>query len=113
VKAFAEGDTIVMTESCSGSSKGEVIVLKRDSDGELHAGKCSCTGKWKLYVPPEVPKGGAKMMNSIKDYMKKHQDVIFTLVIIILVDHFVFNGALKNKIKETLEGILDTTKKVA
>lgn len=42
---------------------------------------------------------GESKMKAVKDYFEKHQETCITLGIIILVDHFVFNGAFQDKIK--------------
>ena len=49
---------------------------------------------------------GKTMLGNVKGYIEKHKDVIFTLGLVILVDHFLFRGALRERIKGTIEGVL-------
>jgi hypothetical protein len=53
-------------------------------------------------------KGGSRM-EVFKSYLAKHQDSLITLAIIILVDHFLFDGALRERIKSSVEKILGHT----
>mgnify|MGYP001578597155 FL=1 len=46
------------------------------------------------------------MLGEVKEYIGKHKDVIFTLGLVILIDHFLFEGALRNRIKGTVEGVI-------
>jgi len=54
----------------------------------------------------EPPKRRKTMLENVKGYIEKHKDVIFTLGLVILVDHFLFKGALRERIKKTVEGVL-------
>ncbi len=60
------------------------------------------------YIPPQTPKKKEekKMLGKIKEYVDEHKNIIFTLGLIILVDHFLFKGALKERIKTSIEGVL-------
>lgn len=49
--------------------------------------------------------------NMIRDYLNRHKDVVFTLVMAILVDHFVLGGALRHRIKRVIEAALDRIEK--
>jgi hypothetical protein len=64
------------------------------------------TRNFKLYKPATQPKGVTKMGDMIKKYWVEHQDVLMTVGIVMLVDHFLFGGALREKIKTTLENFL-------
>ena len=44
---------------------------------------------------------------SFKQFLSKHSSIIFTLVAAVLIDHFLFDGGLRNKIKQTIERQLD------
>jgi hypothetical protein len=46
------------------------------------------------------------MLDNVKGYVEKHKDMLFTLGLVILVDHFLFKGALRERIKATVEGAL-------
>ena len=59
----------------------------------------------------DVEKKGSDMVSNFKSYFEKHQDVIITIAVVVLLDHFLFNGALRNKIQNTVEKFLDGAKK--
>jgi uncharacterized protein (DUF2164 family) len=48
------------------------------------------------------------MLSRLKDYLRKHEDIFFTLAIAMLVDHFFFNGAFRQKIEAIVEKMLDS-----
>lgn len=50
-------------------------------------------------------KGG--YMNSLKEYISKHRDIFFTIGFILVLDHFVFNGAFKKKLEDFIHSFLD------
>jgi hypothetical protein len=54
---------------------------------------------------------GVSMLSNVKEYFQKNRDVVFTLILCILVDKFVFNGAFTAKIKNTIDKLLDDTHK--
>ena len=67
----------------------------------------SASGMSTFYGQPIVtPKRRRTMFENVKDYIGKHRDIIFTLGLVIIVDHFLFKGALRERIKGTIEGIL-------
>lgn len=51
------------------------------------------------------PKEG-KVIESVKGYINKHRDFLMTLVLVLVVDHIVFKGALREKIKTVVDGAL-------
>lgn len=53
-------------------------------------------------------RGTMKMM---KEYLEKHKDAIFTVALVMLVDHFIFGGAFREKIKITIEALLEKAQK--
>lgn len=57
-------------------------------------------------MPEPQPKRRKTMLENVKGYIEKHKDMIFTLGLVILVDHFLFKGALRERIKSTVEGAL-------
>ena len=56
--------------------------------------------------PTTIKKENKKMLDNVKGYVEKHKDIIFTLGLIILVDHFLFKGALRSRVKDSIEGVL-------
>jgi hypothetical protein len=57
-------------------------------------------------IQPAVQKRRFNMMENVKGYVEKYKDMIFTLGLVILIDHFMFKGALRERIKTTIEGAL-------
>lgn len=53
-----------------------------------------------------VKKKEAKKMSMVREYINKHRDVIFTLGVALLVDHFILNGALRHRIQRVIEAAL-------
>ena len=51
-------------------------------------------------------KGNYKMLDQLKDYFKKHQEIFMTVFFVLLEDHFFFNGALRERVKKLVEGLL-------
>ena len=57
-------------------------------------------------------KRGTKMekptiTDHLKDYIERHRDTFFTLLVIIVIDHLFLHGALREKVKTTTEGLLN------
>lgn len=48
-----------------------------------------------------------KQMNGLKKFFEKHQDTLYMIAIVVLVDHFFLKGALRARIEKTLTGLLD------
>lgn len=46
------------------------------------------------------------IMKLFRDYLEAHRDTIFTLVLILLADHFVFKGAFSETIKAAFSKLL-------
>ena len=85
----------------------------RDDQGE--AKECACGSveeARKAYrnVMNQLTKRRSPM-ETIKGYFKKHEETCMTLAIIILVDHFIFNGSFRQKIKDLVDGLLTKTSK--
>ena len=57
-------------------------------------------------LKPKIKKEEKGMFQNVKDYIGKHRDMLFTLGLIVIVDHFLFNGALRERIKGSIEGML-------
>lgn len=70
-------------------------------------------GSYASFIPPQSSlmldkeKEKKTMFKSLKEYADKHKDVLFTLVFILVLDHFIFNGAMREKVKSVLEGMLN------
>jgi hypothetical protein len=51
-------------------------------------------------------KGGRTMFDEVKGYFRKNADTVMTVGLVVLVDHFLFDGALRERIKKMLSNIL-------
>lgn len=58
---------------------------------------------WSLYKQTNT----GSHMKALKEYFNKHREVFYTLGIIILVDHFIFDGAFTKRLKVTINKLLD------
>lgn len=47
------------------------------------------------------------MLRELRQYLSDHRDLIFTVVLVALVDAFFLDGALKSRLKSILSGIID------
>jgi hypothetical protein len=47
------------------------------------------------------------MLESLKSYIEKNQDTFFTIALVVLLDHYLFEGALRSRLKSTVELMLD------
>lgn len=58
--------------------------------------------------PQKVIYPGKKvtMFGSIKKYLDDHRDLLLTIVVLVLVDSFVFDGAFKEKIKQLIDRVI-------
>ena len=59
-----------------------------------------------LYPGERIGKGNS-MIDSFKKFYKSHEDVLFPLMIVIVLDHFFNNGALRERIVQIAQGLLD------
>lgn len=64
-----------------------------------------------IYLKIFTKKGDKNMLNSFKDYLAKHKEVFWTLAIVFVIDHVVFNGAFKSKLQGMVEKLLDGAQK--
>lgn len=47
------------------------------------------------------------MLENIKDYLKSHKDILFTIVVLVIVDKLVFKGAFSEKAKNLINKLTD------
>jgi len=53
----------------------------------------------------------AKVMNYVRDYFIKHRELLMGLTLVILLDHFIFGGAFREKTQKIVHALLDKTEK--
>lgn len=47
------------------------------------------------------------MMDRVKSYIERHEDVLITIGIIILIDQFIFAGAFREKLKGLVDSMIN------
>ena len=60
---------------------------------------------------PTQSKGERTMMNQVKSYFESNKDTYITLAVVILIDHFIFDGAFREKTKDLVDRLLTKTSK--
>lgn len=53
--------------------------------------------------------GGWRVLQEVKNYMADNRDLVFTICLVAIADQFLFEGALRERIKKLIEGILTKT----
>jgi hypothetical protein len=51
-----------------------------------------------------------KRMSGMKEYFTKHRDTFFTIAVVVVLDHFIFKGALRSKLQSLVERLLEPKK---
>jgi len=59
----------------------------------------------------EEAKKGSTMTKYVKEYFEAHKDTVFTVALIVLLDHFILGGALRDKIKAMVEKLINGAEK--
>jgi hypothetical protein len=49
----------------------------------------------------------SNMLESAKEYLKENKSIIMTIAVVLIVDHLVFGGAFREKVKSLVNGLLD------
>lgn len=57
----------------------------------------------------EVSKGekSMKLVSSLTDYVEKHKDLLFSVVLVLVLDHYVFEGKFRQKIEKLVDSFLE------
>ena len=50
-------------------------------------------------------------MDSLREWFQKHSDTLITVAVVIVIDHFLFNGSLRERLKDLLNGLLSRCEK--
>lgn len=51
------------------------------------------------------------MLDSVKEYLKENKQIIMTIAVVLIVDHLVFGGAFREKVKSLVDGLLSKAQK--
>ena len=60
------------------------------------------------FITKQNNKEKLTMMETVKKYYKEHEDVLFPLLVVIVLDHFFNNGGLRERIVAMAQGLLDS-----
>jgi hypothetical protein len=99
-------DTIITERRLAGMPMSDIYMQSQYPQSSSFIG--TGLGNYASSIPicPPPPQRRKTMLENVKGYIEKHKDIIFTLGLVILVDHFLFKGALRKRIKKTVEGVL-------
>jgi len=50
-------------------------------------------------------------MSWLKEYMSENRHTIITLAVIVVLDHYIFDGSFRKKLKGIIDKVLDQTTK--
>jgi len=59
------------------------------------------------FKPVATKEKTMQFTESLKTYISKNQDTFFTVALIIVLDHYLFDGSLRDKLKKSVENLLD------
>lgn len=70
------------------------------------------TGTWPitdftLAKKTVIQSKGNTMLNDMKNYFGKNKDIFFTLGAVLILDYFLFGGAMRKKIQDVVEKMLN------
>lgn len=51
------------------------------------------------------------IINDIREFIKENRNIVYWLIVVILLDHFLFEGKFREKIKSVVEGCLNKVEK--
>lgn len=119
-------DKAVPFEALDASS---VINMWVEGDGTTHRIKCQLTNSkatvltfktqadlqdaWKAIQDAQgtqTTKTGVSVnsvVNDLKSYVSENRNLVWTVVFVVLLDHFVFGGAFRERLKSLVEGLLN------
>lgn len=63
------------------------------------------------YFKPKPAAAGERKVGMIREYINKHKDILLTLVVAIVADHLILDGALRTRIQRVIEAALTRIEK--
>lgn len=82
----------------------------------IHANHVSFPGAEKLSFQKSSDnlkkRGTIGIVEHLKDYFKSNRDLIFNMALILLIDHFIFKGVFREKIKALVDSFCVKTHKM-
>ena len=64
-----------------------------------------------IYEEKTQQKKEITTMDNLKKYLDKHSDKLFTVMIVVILDHFFLRGALRSRIEKLAEGLMAKVEK--
>jgi len=104
------GDELVEVGKVSNIWKENGYIKFRERGHIFYVTPKDCDKRFRI-LKEQLTKRRTPMDTTIKGYFKKHEETCITLAIIILVDHFIFNGSFRQKIQNLVDGLLAKTSK--
>lgn len=83
-----------------------VIYPPNQLNGSENNGHCLTCGLPGMHTHTIETKEKWTMISSLKMYVQKHSDVLWTLATVILLDHFLFEGKFRTKIESIMESLI-------
>ena len=103
----------ILTKGTDTSADSQHHWIQIDGDTVLRYG-IERTSDWEkdyLLLSANRTKSKESKMDYLKEYFSKNRDTIFTIVLVVLIDHFVFNGAFREKVKSVVDSMLNKANK--
>lgn len=84
-------------------------LYKKDELPQEDRSHCLDALRYQMKMGPIEKQKESKKMGSgyIREYFIKHRDLLMGLTVVLLLDHFIFEGAFREKIKRIVHSFLD------
>lgn len=92
---------------------GQRYKILSEDDDSYYVALGKGRGGWyvkKECFAKEISNGG-NMFDSVKEYVKENRSILMTIGVALLVDHLVFGGAFREKVKSIIDSMLNTAQK--
>lgn len=89
----------------------ENSITAKFDNGSTVCASADIFNDWFTIVKKEEKNMLKEIATDAKEFVKNNRNVIYTIVVVALVDHFVFKGALRDRLKGLLEKMLNKAEK--
>jgi hypothetical protein len=94
------------------------LLNQRGSYQEVTQQYLACMGALEQVTGPYMQqtvsqKEKKSMLQELRDYMKKHRDLLFTFGLVLLLDQLVFKGAFRERLENVVKGMLGKVEQAA
>lgn len=52
-----------------------------------------------------------EIITDIREFIKENRNIVYWIIVVLLLDHFVFEGKFRKKVKSVVEGCLNKVEK--